>query len=257
LNVISCAEEIMNFRHGVRLALRRFLGLDRFSHLERSVIELNSVNELRKVFRWTQEPILDDPQIYDFDYIEDVNERRIRDAEALATVMRNVNPSICLEIGTAEGHTTALMAINAPQSQVFTVNIPPEEILAGRGGTRTTVALEHERIGSHYRQRNLTNITQILANTADWEPNIGTIDVAFVDGCHDTEFVYNDTRKIIRHTKPGSFILWHDFNLKLATKYDWVYSVCLGVEKLLQDGLIHGRIFHLRDSWTCVYRVLD
>jgi predicted O-methyltransferase YrrM len=252
----------------VRLKCRKWLGsqdyvsiqrtvreLNTFIHLRRAVIELNDVGELRKVFGWQLEPILDNPTIYDFDYIEDVNQRRVRDAESLATVVCNAKPSICLDIGTSTGYSAALMAVNMPKSQVYTVNIPPEEILSGEGGNMTTIALEREKIGFYYRERKLTNITQIFANTAQWEPNIGTIDVAFVDGCHDTDFVYNDTRKILKHAKPGSFVLWHDFNLELVNKYDWIHSVCLGVEKLFADGLVRGRVFHIRDSWLGIYRI--
>jgi Methyltransferase domain len=235
-------------QHGVR-------ELNAFSRLQDAVIELNNVEELRKVWGWQQEPILEDPSIYCFDTLEDVNERKVRDAETLGSVVRNTNPAICLDIGTATGHSAALMSVNAPQAQVFTINIPPEEILAGEGGKLTTVALERERIGSYYREHKLTNITQILANTACWEPNIGTIVVAFVDGCHDTEFVYNDTRKVLKNMKPGSFVLWHDFNLELINKYHWIGSVCLGVEKLFADGVLRGRVFHIRDSWVGVYRV--
>ena len=115
--------------------------------------------------------------------------------------------------------------------------------------------MERERIGSYYRSRGLTNITQILANTAKWEPNIGVIDVAFVDGCHDTEFVYNDTKKVLTHAKPGSFILWHDFNPELWNKYAWINDVCKGVDLLLEDGLIQGNVFHVRNSWVGIYRV--
>lgn len=245
----------MNLADRARARFRRFLGLDEFFYLQRAVIALNDVGELRKVFGWQQEPILDDLSIYGFNYLEDANQRRVRDAECLGTVARNANPAVCLDIGTAAGHSAALVAVNAPTAQVFTINIPPEEILTGQGGVLTTVALEREQIGSYYRERKLTNITQILANTAHWEPDIGTIDVAFVDGCHDTEFVYNDTRKALEHMQSGSFLLWHDFNLDLAHKYDWIYSVCMGVERLFEDGLVHERVFHVRDSWTGVYRV--
>lgn len=224
-------------------------------NLEGSVIVLNNFQELKKVFGWKEDPILDRPDIHDFDYVEDVNDRRIRDAESLATVMRNAHSEVVLEIGTANGMATVLMSMNAPESQIYTVNIPPEEILAGEGGKLTTVAMEREKIGVAYRERNLGNITQIYANTATWMPDIGTIDVAFVDGCHDTEFVYNDTRKVLKHMRPGGFILWHDFNLDLVKKYGWISSVSLGVEKLYRDGLISGRIFHIRDSWVGVYKV--
>jgi hypothetical protein len=226
-----------------------------FPFLEENTIDLNNFGELKKVFQWSLDPILDRPDIYDFDYVEDVNERRLRDAESLATVMCNVKPRVALEIGTASGMATLLMSVNAPNSQIFTVNIPPEELRAGKGGKLTTMALEKENIGSAFRERNLTNITQLFANTSTWTPDIGSIDVAFIDGCHDTRFVYNDTCKILRHMKPGGFILWHDFNPRLASKFPWINSVCRGVELLFRDSLIRGRIFQIRDSWVGIYQV--
>jgi hypothetical protein len=229
---------------------------DKFPHLRRYVIELNDVKELKKIFNWRSDPILDGPTLCEFVSVVDVNERRIRDAECIGSVVCNSNPSVVLEIGTSTGHTTALIASNAPRAHVYTLNIPPEGIAAGEGGVFTTVAPSREEIGTYYREKGLTNITQILANSATWEPDIGTVDVAFVDGCHDTEFVYNDTRKILRMTKPGSFILWHDFNPNLTGNYDWINSVCLGVEELYGDRLLNGPIFHVRDSWVGIYRVI-
>lgn len=226
-----------------------------FQNLNHAVITLNSYSELKKIFGWKEDPILDRTDIYDFDYVEDVNERRIRDAESIAVIIRNCKPKVALEIGTSTGLGTLLMSVNAPDSMIYTVNIPPEEIISGEGGKLTTIALEKEKIGVHYRERKVRNITQIYANTLNWEPNIGTIDFAFVDGCHDVEFVYNDIKKILKYTKSGSYILWHDFNPDLMDKYDWIKSVCIAIEKLYQDKLLKGRIFHVKDSWVGIYRV--
>lgn len=226
-----------------------------FFYLERYTVELNNVTELKKIFKWQLDPVLDRPDIYDFEHIEDVNERRIRDAECLATVMRNVCPKVALEIGTANGMATVLMSANAPESMIYTVNIPPEDIIAGKGGRLTTVAIEKEKIGTEFKKRDLKNIFQIYTNTASWEPDLGKIDVAFIDGCHDAKFVFNDTVKVLKHMKPGGFILWHDFNPALAKKYIWIRSVCSGVERLCRKGLIKGRIFHIRDSWVGIYQV--
>jgi len=232
---------------------RRVLGLDRFLHLGRAVIELNDVQELKKVFSWNLDPLLDDPTLMEFRFIEDVNNRRLRDAESLATVVRNTKPAVCLDIGTGYGHSASLMALNAQRAKVYTINIPPEEFEAG--GQLTTMKLERDEIGSYYRRRALENITQIFANTLFWEPDIGWIDIAFVDGSHDTAFVVNDTLKVLKYMHPGSFILWHDFNPLLADIYDSINSVVLGVEELFVRGALQGRVFHIRDSWVGVYRV--
>src|SRR3972149_11929695 len=190
---------------GLKSKICKIISRDAFYNLHYSVIELNNFQELKKVFGWKDDPLLDRPDINDYDYIEDANERRIRDAESLATVMCNVKPKTALEIGTANGMATVLMSVNSTGSKIYTVNIPPEEIVSGHGGKLTTVAIEREKIGTAYKERGLKNITQIYANTAKWEPDIGIIDVVFIDGCHDTKFVYNDSRKVLRHMKKGAF----------------------------------------------------
>jgi len=181
-----------------------------------------------------------------------LNDRRLHDAEVLVAACCG-SPKTLLEIGTNKGHATALMARNAPEGTVYTVNIPPEEI--EEGGRLTTCAPSCEEIGSYYRERGLTNIRQILANTTTWEPHIGTIDVAFIDGCHDAEFVYNDTRKILRHCRSGSLILWHDFNPSLVKVYKVIGEVCRGINQLYVDGLLKDFILHLQDSFMGLYRV--
>ncbi|HUI30638.1 MAG TPA: class I SAM-dependent methyltransferase [Candidatus Acidoferrales bacterium] len=240
----------------IKRYLKNFSGfLDKYYFLKRKVIQLNSVQELKKVFGWTENPVLDRPDIREFDSVDDVNERRLRDAESLGTVLINLKPRVALEIGTANGMGTVLIAANAPGSEIYTINIPPEEVLSGKGGKLTTVALEREKIGIEYKKRNLTNVHQILANTATWSPEIGKIDFAFVDGCHDKEFVFNDTRKVLDNSHKNSFILWHDFSLGLVKNYKWIDEVCSGVEKLYRKGYLTGYIFHVRDSWVGVYRV--
>jgi hypothetical protein len=234
---------------------RDFRPEEEFTHLSRSLIELDNVSELRKLFRWTLEPILDDPSIHEFESIHDLNQRRIRDAECLGTIVRNTRPSVCLDIGTGKGNSAALMAINAPQARIYTVNIPPEDIHSGSGGVHTTAAYECHEIGSYYRERQLKNIEQILANTATWEPNIGVIDVALIDGCHDVDFVYHDSQKCLKNVKSGSFLLWHDFNPYLVAKHDWIRDVCLGVERLLRTGELSPEVFYVRNSWLGIYRV--
>jgi len=225
------------------------------NNISSHIVEVDSIEDLKKIFNWEKSPILNDPKIYEYESETDDNERRLRDAETLATVMCNLEPKIALEIGTAEGHSTALMAINSPKTTVFTVNILPEEINSGEGGVFTSGSIEKERIGKYFRELGIKNIVQIFANTAIWEPNLGIIDVAFIDGCHDSDFVHNDTVKILKNMKSGSFILWHDFNPELSIKYDWIDSVCIGVEKLYEENLIKENIFHIKNSWIGVYKL--
>jgi len=226
---------------------------DRFPHLAANLLEVRDLAFLKVAMGWTNDPVLEGAHLHEFNYLEDLNGRRLRDAEVVGAACRNNSPQILLEIGTAHGRTTALMAQNAPGGKVYTVNIPPEEIAAG--GKKVTFAPSRQEIGWYYREQGITNIQQVFANTANWEPDFEAIDVAFVDGCHDSDFVFGDSRKILKKCRSGSIVMWHDFNPELARVYHWIDSVCDGVERLYAEGLLKGRILHLQDSWVGLYRV--
>ncbi len=243
-----------------RLRLPPRPSADALHHVRRNTLEVRDLACLKLAMGWWHDPRLEGVEhLHRFDYLEDLNDRRVRDAEVICSACCNGEPKTILEIGTAAGETTALMAKHAPHAIVHTLNIPPEEI--ADGGKAVTYAPARDEIGRAYREAGCTNVRQILANTATWspqrEPFDGPIDVAFIDGCHDADFVYSDTRKILGRCRPGSLILWHDFAPQLAHQYDWIASVCAGVERLYRDGLIRGRILHLQDSWVGLYRVPD
>ena len=202
---------------------------------------------------WSRDPKTDYDFIDVYSHHGDLNQRRLRDAEVIGGACCNVAASAILEIGTAYGQMTTLMAQNAPEATIHTINIPPEEI--SQGGKLVTFAPGLDEIGRYYRQRSVTNIRQIYANTATWEPDFGPIDIAFIDGSHDSEFVYNDTRTVLSKCRPGTIILWHDFAPSLGFVHDWIGEVCHGIDRLYGDGLLKGPIFHLQDSWVGLYRV--
>jgi hypothetical protein len=227
--------------------------LDPWHHLDRNVHELRSYAQLAAALGWTRKPILSGDHLYLVRGPEDWNERPLRDAEVIGGACANEAHEIALEIGTAHGLTTALMAENAPDALVYTVNIPPDEIDAG--GRYTTFAPARDEIGRAWRERRLGNVKQILANTARWEPDFGPIDVAFIDGSHDADFVFSDTRMILARCRAGALVLWHDFHPGLRRVHPWIGSVCRGVERLYREGWLRGPILHLQDSWVGLYRV--
>lgn len=247
-NIQRMLKKIINL-----IKLKKPASMAKLHYLEANVLEVRDLEMLSKAMGWKKEPILNDDSLYKFNYLEDLNNRRLRDAEVIHSACANAEAKVILEIGTATGRTTALMATNAPDATIYTVNIPPEEIK--EGGVYVTYAPEKEEIGHVYREKGLPNIKQIYANTATWEPNIGIIDVAFIDGSHDANFIYNDTKKILKNCKSGSLILWHDFNPSLMKVYPWISDVCKGIEMLYRDKIIKGRILHLQDSWVGLYKV--
>jgi predicted O-methyltransferase YrrM len=222
-------------------------------HVRANVLTVRNYHGLKQAMGWTRDPILEEDWLFRFENLTDINDRRIRDAELLGGACANGDPKILLEIGTARGEGTAVMARNAPNATVYTVNIPPEEI--STGGKVVTYAPSRDETGIYYREKGLKNIEQIFANTLRWEPGFGPIDVAFVDGCHDAEFVYGDTKKILRKCRPGSVIVWHDFAPEHIEVYPFMKDVLRGIECLYLEKLIEGRILHLQDSFMGIYKV--
>lgn len=222
-------------------------------YLLRNVHEVRNLKCLASAMNWTDEPILDFGHLHQYEGLVDLNYRRYRDAEVVGSACRNQGKDILLEIGTAYGEMTALMASNSPSAIVYTVNILPEEI--DQGGKLVTFAPTRDEIGRFYRDAGISNIRQIYANTANWAPEFAPIDVAFIDGSHDAKFVYNDTVKILGRCQSGSLIMWHDFAPHLAHTHRWIAEVCHGVDRLYADRHLVGPILHLQDSWIGLYRV--
>lgn len=224
-----------------------------FACLSQYVLTIRSWQYFKTAMGWQRDPQYDQEHCSSFDYLEDLNGRKFHDAHVVQGACCNERPKTILEIGTSHGRTTKYMSLNAPEATIYTVNLPPEgEPCAGKHITH--LPAEHE-IGRLYREAGCSNVRQILANTADWTPDFGPIDVAFIDGCHDADFVYNDTLRILPVCRPGSVIIWHDFNPDLAHVFGWIGEVCHGIDRLLADRVIRGRILHLQDSWCGLYRV--
>lgn len=224
------------------------------SAVKSSIITCNSYVELLKLWHWEKQPDLDYLPKGNYKYPEDINGREEKDAETLMTLCRNFVTTAALEIGTSTGLTTLGMARNAPQATIYTVDIPQEEALSGKGGRLITHVLNPEAVGYHYKLLGVSNVKQIFANTATWKPDIPPLDLAFIDGCHDRKFVFNDTLKVLPFIKPGGFIVWHDANPTLSSIFPWIGEVCDAIGDLIVRKHISPFLFHVRDSWMVVWR---
>lgn len=185
----------------------------------------------------------------------DKHKRKLRDAEVLCAIASNADGD-CLDLGTSHGRSAYRIATNLRNNyKVYTVNLLPEQFDAS-SGIKVTHLLSKEEIGSYFKERYIENVQQIYADTTKWDvpDDIDSISVCYVDAAHDTELVYNDSRKIYPRIKDGGFLCWHDFNPELRYKFDWIDSVMRGVEWFINEYSPEGEIVHLKNSWVGVYR---
>lgn len=243
----------MGVKQTIRVGIRSliFRLSDPWRYTTKHTRIVRNFESLKIALNWQHDPAVDKNEVDVFERASDINHRRYLDALVIAGACRNNPTGNFLEIGTAYGETTALMARNAPDSKIYTINIPPEEM--DSGGRLTTFALSKDDIGRIYRKEGHNNVHQILANTATWKPDLPTIDMAFIDGCHDAEFVYNDTLKALQAAKPGTVIIWHDFNPELANRYSHIAEVMTGINWLIKKKHIRGPIYHLQDTFTGIH----
>lgn len=135
----------------------------------------------------------------------------------LSALVSKSRPRAIFEIGTFEGRTTLNLAINAPQSQVYTLDLPPSQVdataLPIEQGERSCIekpASGARFVGAPAADR----IVQLFGDSAtfDFGPYEGEMDFVFVDGSHADAYVLNDTEIALRLLRRGrGVILWHDY----------------------------------------------
>lgn len=136
---------------------------------------------------------------------------------ALAALVRVLAPERVLEIGTAQGHATLNIALNAPRARIVTVDLPPEE------GADLQAHLPPwmknavgKAVGRQFRDTlHAARIEQRLCDSyrLDWSTLPGPFDLILVDGCHHYPYVQRDTAQALDNLASGGCILWHDYGM--------------------------------------------
>ena len=151
-------------------------------------------------------------------------------AMQIAAMLR---PGRIFEIGTSQGRTTCLLAMNTPETtHIFTLDLPPDEPLPGQVTDLHLIELARRELGCAFHNTSWqSRITQLLGNSAtfDYSPYYDSIDLVLVDGSHSYPFVLRDTLNAFRMIRPGGVILWHDYE-SMRTEYG-VTRVVNGLRK--------------------------
>ena len=206
----------------------------------------NTILNFKNEFEFKKDGIILEKDIHEYTNYTDDNDRKYHDAEVLTTIMANLGGD-CLEIGTSSGHGSYKLATNT-KGKVYTLNALPEQI----SGNFITYTPPKNKIGSYLIENNIKNFQQIYADSMTWIiPNyIQNLSLVFIDGCHDTNYVYSDSKKTFNKIKKGGFIIWHDFNPEYRNNpnFSWINSCMNGVEKFCTEMKIE-KVFHLKNSY--------
>jgi predicted O-methyltransferase YrrM len=163
------------------------------------------------------------------------------EAFVLSLITAYLRPRRIFEIGTASGQSTLLMARQAPEAQIETLDLGKAIPTLGREAYEPPVQ-DTDTIGSAYRDSVFTDqITQHFGDSAtfDYSDFEHDMDLVFVDGAHIYDYVTSDSRNALLLIRPGGTIVWDDCSY-----------TCPGVSKallgLMKEGLPIYRIYGTR-----------
>lgn len=135
-------------------------------------------------------------------------------------IVKRENPNKIFEIGTFDGRTTINMAYNSNDNcKIYTLDLAKEQL----GKTKYEIndydrtLIDKDISGERIRKTNLkckNKITQLYGDSAtfDFRPFYNSIDLIFIDGGHDFQNAFNDSKtalELVRKAK--GIMLWHDY----------------------------------------------
>lgn len=172
----------------------------------------------------------------------------------IASLVRERDPALSLEIGTFHGRTTLNIAMNQrPGTEVVTLDLPAQDL------QRVGKALEEsdkkyilkESSGSRFAgRRTEARIVQLYGDSSkyDFSPYAGRVDLVFVDGSHSYDYVLNDSHVALRCVRPDGVVLWHDYDTP-----HW-HGVTRALNELYRKDPRFAEIKHIEGTSLCFLR---
>ncbi len=142
----------------------------------------------------------------------------IQDQVALMSLLLDRGPEVVLEIGTYNGATTRLMALNLPRAEIHTLELPPEvnseELHQSKLPKDDFHLIAKRRVGAAFvSDPSITNITQHYGDSATWDFSpVQGFDFVFIDGSHTYEYIRSDTIRCAEAAAVRATFVWHDFD---------------------------------------------
>lgn len=120
-----------------------------------------------------------------------------------------IRPPRIFEIGTYFGLSLVEFWRMLPGAELHSLNILPEQV---EGQPLQGEILERDRLGWYAREQNVP-YTQHLGDSRyfDYAKVPVPVDVVFIDGRHEDEYITNDTNKVLPLIESGGVVAWHDY----------------------------------------------
>jgi predicted O-methyltransferase YrrM len=136
----------------------------------------------------------------------------------LSAITQHIRARKIFEIGTFQGLTSLHMALNSEaEARIFTLDLPQASI------SSTAFALsesdkkyaDKSQSGEKFRGLDIEyKVEQLFGDSAtfDFSPFYGEMDLIFIDGSHQYQYVKKDSENALRMLKEGKgVIVWHDY----------------------------------------------
>ena len=167
----------------------------------------------------------------------------------LGLIAGHLNPGRIFEFGTYTGLSTLTMAINSPNSQIFTLDLDPEKRSSHTHGSGIG-GFAPFQVGLNFLNTPEKNrISQLYADSTsfNFDSYSNSMNFIFIDADHSYEFVHQDTLNAFAMLAPGGTILWDD--------YIWneEFPECEGVARTLHELMDKKNIFRIAGTRWAVY----
>ena len=155
-------------------------------------------------------------------FLQDDSGTRLDEMLILGAATRALKPKRVFEIGTYNGRTTSIFALNAPETAtVFTLDLPSDAIVENTDMDPyidTDIDLVKARKTTNFiTSLKLTNrCQQLYCDSMQFDPSPyrDSIDLGFIDGAHALPYVQNDTIKMATMMTENGLVFWHDYGGK-------------------------------------------
>lgn len=134
---------------------------------------------------------------------------------SLILLLKKVGARNIFEFGTYKGVSITQLALNMPEnSRIYTLDLPEEDPTSA-----LAITDPHDRVIANEKGKgalvpaDVRHRIQFLKQDSalfDEKPFAGQMDLVFVDGAHNADYVRNDSEKAWRMARSGGIVAWHD-----------------------------------------------